>query len=456
MSSSYKQCPQQGKFEELAAIAAVGELSALELHYFEEHVSQCPACLAAYQEFSKIAATDLGVALARRAARSEEAAAHPTPQEHAAGLAQLARLRKKLDKKPQEQSAAIRGEAATGVQGTVKRELAPDPKPRPQWFRPTAIYGIAAALVVAMVGGGFALSWHFEKEMMAQRARAHELQTLLAFEKQQQEQGSLAKTAIVRSLEESQQQRDVLQKSVENLQKSLVSMRTENAALSAQEKTAESSVAQAISRTEHLQEELAASKMDKDRLAKLQAQAQSTLNEALAELYQLRQARVESARGEPDNAETGSLVETATAAQPNAAPSEVEARDLFGARDLHIVDVSDVDGRGNNKRAFGRVYYVEKKLLVFYAFDLQDKQGVKRGVFQAWGYREANVGKPLSLGLFSVDDTVMKRWVLKESRPDVLSHIDAVFVTLEPPGGSKSPNGHKLLYANLIGPPNHP
>jgi len=35
---------------------------------------------------------------------------------------------------------------------------------------------------------------------------------------------------------------------------------------------------------------------------------------------------------------------------------DLEAKQLFGARDLHIVDVYDVDAKGNTKRAYGRVY----------------------------------------------------------------------------------------------------
>jgi hypothetical protein len=90
---------------------------------------------------------------------------------------------------------------------------------------------------------------------------------------------------------------------------------------------------------------------------------------------------------------------------PTTSPSEIEARNLFGARDLYIVDVYDVAGDGQAKRTYGRVYYVEKKLLVFYAFDLQNPQNHKRGAFQAWGYRKANVEKPLDLGLFTIDDS---------------------------------------------------
>ena len=136
---------------------------------------------------------------------------------------------------------------------------------------------------------------------------------------------------------------------------------------------------------------------------------------------------------------------------------DADARELFGARDLHIVDVYDVDGSGRTRRTFGRVYFAEKKLLLFYAFDLQDKQSKRVAAgFQAWGYRQGNEGKPQNLGLFLMDDPVLSRWVLRVDNARVLERIDAVFVTLEPPRGSPSFSGRKLLYANLGGPPNHP
>jgi hypothetical protein len=53
------------------------------------------------------------------------------------------------------------------------------------------------------------------------------------------------------------------------------------------------------------------------------------------------------------------------------------------------------------KRTYGRVYYVEKILLVFYAFDLRKRQNDSKKArrLSSLGYREANVGKPLNLGL---------------------------------------------------------
>jgi hypothetical protein len=134
-----------------------------------------------------------------------------------------------------------------------------------------------------------------------------------------------------------------------------------------------------------------------------------------------------------------------------------DIRELMGARNLHIVDVFDVDGRGKNKRAFGRVFYTEGKSLVFYAFDLGDARVVPaKHSFQAWGQREGTAASAVSLGVFYVDNAAQRRWVLKFDDPEVLSHIDAVFVTVEPPGGGKRPTGQKLLYAYLSSQANHP
>jgi hypothetical protein len=46
--------------------------------------------------------------------------------------------------------------------------------------------------------------------------------------------------------------------------------------------------------------------------------------------------------------------------------------------------------------------------------------------------------------------------VLKSDDPKVLSDIDAVFVTIEPHGGSNHPSGKPLLFAYLRIEPNHP
>jgi len=65
-----------------------------------------------------------------------------------------------------------------------------------------------------------------------------------------------------------------------------------------------------------------------------------------------------------------------------------DIHDPMGARNLHIVDVLDVDSKGKDKRSFGRIFYTEEKSLIFYAFDLGDRGSVRRNAsFQVWGAR---------------------------------------------------------------------
>jgi hypothetical protein len=133
-----------------------------------------------------------------------------------------------------------------------------------------------------------------------------------------------------------------------------------------------------------------------------------------------------------------------------------DVRDLMGARNLHILDVSDVDGNGRSKKSFGRVFLVEGKSLVFYAFDLGDRGNPARVSFQAWGQLEGRDMVAKNLGVFYVDDHAQKRWVLKVNDPMKLTAINSLFVTVEPLGGADRPTGKKLLYAFLGTQANHP
>jgi hypothetical protein len=100
---------------------------------------------------------------------------------------------------------------------------------------------------------------------------------------------------------------------------------------------------------------------------------------------------------------------------------------------------------------------VNHDLLLFYAFDLdQNAKSRKPVAFQAWGFRQADSKTAQSLGLFYLDDAKIDRWTLRVTDPRILARIDTLFVTAEPPGGSTSPKGHRLLFASLSGPPNHP
>jgi len=134
-----------------------------------------------------------------------------------------------------------------------------------------------------------------------------------------------------------------------------------------------------------------------------------------------------------------------------------DIRELVGARDLYIAEVRDVTGTGQTSKSYGRVFYTKGRRLVFYAYDLDAQPKVENaGSFQAWGRRGPDKQQALSLGLFYEDNPEKKRWVLKTNDPKSLEDIDAVFVTVEPNGGSHHPSGKQLLFAYLRVSPNHP
>jgi len=134
-----------------------------------------------------------------------------------------------------------------------------------------------------------------------------------------------------------------------------------------------------------------------------------------------------------------------------------DIRELMGARDLYIAEVYDVGGTGETKKPYGRVFYTRGKSLIFYAYDLDQQTEVKRAsAFQAWGRRGPDRQQSVNLGIFYEDNASRKRWILKCDDPKTLAQIDAVFVTIEPNGGSHKPSSKPLLFAYLKVNPNHP
>ena len=138
-----------------------------------------------------------------------------------------------------------------------------------------------------------------------------------------------------------------------------------------------------------------------------------------------------------------------------AMPSAFELRNLIGARNLHIADVSDVNSTENQPKPFGRVFYTRGKSLVLFAYDLSKTK--PNQAFYAWGSSQSDPRRPQSLGALRTDDQTQRRWILEFNDPKVLAQIDSVYVTLEPtnkPGDT--PNGRRLLSAYLGPSPKYP
>lgn len=140
--------------------------------------------------------------------------------------------------------------------------------------------------------------------------------------------------------------------------------------------------------------------------------------------------------------------------------SDRDIRELMGARNLYIADVFDVDSSSRTRRPFGRVFYTKGKSLIFYAFDLDRQPRVKStSAFQVWGQKETTHDqheRVRNLGMLYLDSETNRRWILRSDDPQTLAEIDAVFVTVEPHGGSAEPTGKPFLFAMLLKQANHP
>jgi hypothetical protein len=140
--------------------------------------------------------------------------------------------------------------------------------------------------------------------------------------------------------------------------------------------------------------------------------------------------------------------------------SDRDIRELMEARKLYIADIFDVDGGSRTRKPFGRVFYTQGKSLIFYAFDLDRQSGiVNANTFQVWGQKETPQGEqalPMNLGILYMDNESNRRWVMRFDDPRRLAEIDAIFVTVEPHGGSQKPTSKPFLYALLRNEVNHP
>ncbi|MFZ3333510.1 MAG: hypothetical protein WA197_22920 [Candidatus Acidiferrales bacterium] len=205
------------------------------------------------------------------------------------------------------------------------------------------------------------------------------------------------------------------------------------------------------------------SAQDRATLAQKFANAQASLQKTQTEFDSLQRQRAqEESRADSLAAQVNDLHaqlrdrEQTLNKQEDLLAHDRDVRELMGARDLYIAEIYNVALDGTQK-PYGRVFYTKGKSLIFYAYDLDQEAGVRNAsTFQAWGQRGPDRRQALNLGIFYEDNTAKKRWVLKFDDPKMLEQIDAVFVTVEPSGGSHKPSGSPLLFTYLKIGPNHP
>ena len=252
----------------------------------------------------------------------------------------------------------------------------------------------------------------------------------------------------------------------------LARLQEENRKLSSEVGSLKSALSQQAKNANELEENAAASEKERGVLASELKQRQARIDDLER---QIAQSQVELASAKTQLAAQASNEDTVASDQAriwelsdqlaeetaslsrerDLLSADRDIRELMGARNLHI---ADTDVKGKTRPTLGRIFFTEGKSLIFYAYDLNDHRVQNAGYnYRVWGKKEGPGQGARSLGIFYSDDKTQKRWVFRSDDPKVLSEIDSVFVTVEPPGKNPvAPQVDKLLYAYLRNQANHP
>jgi hypothetical protein len=435
------------EFRELCAAATAGELSVDEQAKLNVHLAACPGCRQVYQEFDLAVVKSVG-ALASEHQPMYEESLDPSWSVEKAEAAFL----KRLDKEHQGGNVDAAGNDVLG-QSASGRRFTYHPSQiqwREIWMPFAAAIFLALALGVAAYKTGIKRGTDVARTLpqpVKEAENSLEAQASDAGYEWAQLQAKLGENAKVI---EDLKRRLAEQIAIVNSLKSTVTVAVQKPGTTQQvsndpgetkdrrdeELTAEQTKLAELQKTV----EIAAAQRDEN--ARQAVVLEAKVNE-LTELVREREEALDRTESE------------VTKSQELLAHDR-DIRELMGARDLYMADVHDVSGKGTAK-TYGRVFYTKGKRLIFYAFDLDAQPGLQNArSFQAWGRRGPDRQEARSLGIFYEDNVSKKRWVLKADDPQSLEDIDAVFVTVEPNGGSQHPSGKQLLFAYLRISPNHP
>jgi hypothetical protein len=411
-------------FEELCSVALIGELSAQESTEFIAHVRCCADCKASFVEFSEIVSEQLPL-VAGHAERIDRSS--------------LKHVREGTLHRLAAEGLRITSEAALGPVTLWTRARQHLEDIRWMLFARKTQIAISLSAMALIVVAMLVVRHDREHRMQIESLRANGFPHAVAHPASTNH-GEVAQAGVSddlvrlkKVLDQAGERIARLESANANALRELVArqgklddMTSENSSLSEYVAARDSEIANLTGEIEQLRSKVNQSNAE---LVAAQFQASSLTNELMGQQTAIDQER-KLLQGDRD------------------------IRDLMSSRNLHIIDVHDMDARGE-ARPFGRIFLTDRKRLMFYAYDLNSPK-IRNAAFQVWGQRTNASRSAVSLGILYVDDQKQSRWALKVEDPDLLSTIDSLFVTVEHPGGATKPTGKKLMYASLQNPINHP
>jgi hypothetical protein len=428
------------EFLELCALSTSGELTADEQATLAKHLKDCAECRKAMRQFEAV--VDRAVP-ALSPNLHDDSDAPPNPSAEAVAEARLFEHLSQEKYTLSGSSSELSNGAPTFVQGAsgVRKSIE-----RLESYLPYAA-GIILILTLGLV------LLRKDDKHIADIAHSPESQSGLAAGSDQ------AKVPVDHgaSDEANQQQLAERDKIISELRTQIQRQSTELASLRAREQDLQNHV-------QVTEAEKNRSVSERDALAQ-KADATET---SLLKLQNDLQVAVQAREGDTLRSSTieGKLAEASTllgdrdrtiGQLQSLLDHDRDIRELMGARDLYIAEVYDVARSGEMQKPCGRVFLTKGKSLIFYAYDLDEAPGLKNGsTFQAWGSLGPDRQQALNLGVFYEDNVAKKRWIVRSDDAKTLQQIQAVFVTIEPKGGSDKPSGKPFLFAYLRADPNHP
>jgi hypothetical protein len=435
MMTEHERLNDHEKFKELGVLANSGSLTTNEWAELRAHLEICQACREVRRQYLILARDGMPLLAARCSDQKERGNWDDTLTRRQV----FARIRAQVE------------QAASGPSGGQLKVLE---QPNNTWrisAKPLARTVLAACLVGAITLVAYRLGGRAQTDVKpAQVSFEDRLQKLLADKKKAVDESNESLDIETEKLLKLQQKYSQKEQELTKLQSALLTVEDRRSEL-------------AVANSE-TNKRLQTVSLERDavlgQLQDTQQEYQKIQSELASLRYEYDKTRLQSASLE------SRIVELSAAAgdqerrirdDEQFLASDRDIRELIGARKLYIADVFDVDSRSRTRKSFGRVFYTQGKSLIFYAFDLDDQADLKNAsAFQVWGRKVTDDAKPLSLGIFYMDSESNRRWVLRFDDPKQLAEIDAVFVTVEPHGGSGRPTGKPFLSALLRKEANHP
>lgn len=414
--------PFHDEFVRLAALFYSGELTDEEWALLQIHLAYCDPCRETFEQYQQIASDVIPTMAASAAAE-----AHDVPRE----------------------SEAARREAEERLMSRLEQSSvrAPASISRMPW-RWIYAYAAAACVVVALIYVG------------VRRHRSLPLRTRPVAKTVIQPHALAPSGPILPSqndheiLARDDQKISALEAELSKQEKRSASYAAAIADARHRLEDEEAQRQQLLAQRDTLSQQLAAAQMSAQALQEKLTAAESSTSQQSARFIEL-QARIDRLNSALADANTAlDSKDKLLAFDKDMMTHDRDIRDVIGARNLYIADIYDTNVNGRTAKPFGRIFYTKDRSLVFYGFDLNEQPGLKQdAAFQVWG--GSTDRSPVSLGLLYQDDS-HKRWILKCEDATMLARLNSVFVTVEPPGGSKKPTGRRFLRAYLQIQPNHP